>query len=432
MKRFFAYIPVTLALLVIAATGVFLIQQNVRAHTTRLESKAVQIMAGVVERYGGERSFDPQQWDDLVGLGLYDAQGNPAYRFGTAPAQLAPEGLETGYFTVSGSSIAMIRRTGVVPGLDGPGFLRGRRPPLQRRIPGHAPGSMHTMPMHQGPVAMRHIQTIFMELNASSLQRQAFLQTSIVAALFIALMGTVVVVFRYSRRLSRYRDREQKNAYLVQLGEAARTLAHEIKNPLGVIRIQCATLERSLPGSYGQNLAIIREETDRLAALTDRLRDFLKNGTGSPQVIKLETLIKQVQERYGPSLSVHPGDVSGVCMVADPDHLVQMIDNLVSNALDASVDTAIPPEFSVSVERGLVHLALLDRGVGVPEDKQAQLFELFFTTKTRGSGIGLALVKRLAESNGGTVGYRNRRGGGSEFWITIPARRCEDVANEYT
>lgn len=430
MKPFFAYIPVTLALLVIAATGVFLVKQNIRTHTTGMESKAVQIMAGVVERYGAGRSFDPQQWEDLVGFGLYDVQGNPVYRYGTAPLQLDSEGFESGFFSVSGPSVTMIRKTGVVPGLDGTGFLRGRRPPMQHRVPDRAPGSMRTMPMHHAPVAMRHIQTIFVELNASSLQRQAFLETSIVAALFIALMGTVLVVFRYSRRLSRYRDREQKNAYLVQLGEAARTLAHEIKNPLGVIRVQCATLERTLPGSFARNLAIIREETDRLAVMTDRLRDFLRNGTGSPQLIRLETLLQQLQERYGQSLSVRNDAVSGICVYADPDHLLQMIDNLVSNAQDATPENSAPPDFFVSGDRGMVRLAVLDRGVGVPEEKQAQLFELFFTTRTRGSGIGLALVKRLAESNGGSVGYRNRRGGGSEFWITVPARRCGDVPHE--
>lgn len=430
MKPFFAHIPRMLALLLIAVTGVFLVEQNMRTHRSTMESKAFQIMTGVVERFGGGESFDPRQWEDLTGLGLYDMQGNPVFRYGSAPSLLDATGLDPGHFSISGASIVVIRKTGVVPGLDSPGFMRGRRPPMQPGRPDGAPGSMRTMPMHRPPVHMRHIHTIFMELDASSLQRQNMIETGGIALFFAILLGAVVLVFRYSGKLARYREREQKNAYLVQLGEAAHTLAHEIKNPLGVIRVQCATLERSLPESYGRNLTIIREETDRLAALTDRLRDYLKNGSGSPRLIQLQTLLEQFQERHGQSLSVLLHDVPDVCIYADPDHVTHMIDNLVSNAQDATSENSAPPELAASIDRDMVRLRVLDHGCGIPDAIQAQLFELFFTTKARGSGIGLALVKRLAELGGGSAGYRNRRGGGSEFWVTLPLRRCEELHNE--
>lgn len=428
MKPFGSYIPHTLALLLITGIGILLVDQNIRTHRSTMESKAFQIMAGVIERYGTGESFDPRQWDDLVGLGLYDMQGNPSYRYGTAPSVLVPDGLDTGYFSISGASITVIRRTGIVPGLDSPGFMHRRRPPMQSRPAIRMPDIPRTMPMHRSSMHMRHIHIIFMELNAASLQRQSAIETGAIALFFAILLGAVVLVFRYSRKVSLYREREQKNSYLVQLGEAARTLAHEIKNPLGVIRVQCATLERSLPGSFKRNLAIIREETDRLASLTDRLRDFLKTGTVMPQLINLHALLEQFQTRYGQSLSVSLPSASDVCIYADPGHVTQIIDNLVSNAQDASPDNSAPPELSVSAARGMVRLRILDRGSGIAEELQPKLFELFFTTKTRGSGIGLALVKRLVEMNRGSVGYLNRPGGGSEFWIDLPARSCGEDA----
>ncbi len=423
MKPFFASIPLVLALVFTTVTGVFLVEQNIRTHRTDMESRAFQIMTGVVERYGGGGSFDPQEWEDLVGLGLYDAQGNPVYRYGTAPALLPPDDLGPGYFSISGASITVIRKTGVVPGLDGPGFMRGRRLPMHPRMPGRSPGLQGTMPMHHSPVHMRNVHTIFMELDATSLHRQAVTETGLIALSFAVFLGAVALVFRYSRKLASYREREQKNAYLVQLGEAARTLAHEIKNPLGVIRVQCATLERSLPESFGRNLGIIREETDRLAVLTERLRDFLRTGAGTPQMIGLTGLLEQFRERYGESLAVSPFPDPAVCVYADPGHVTQMLDNLISNAHDASPENVEHPELSVSVDHDMVRFRILDRGNGIPDDIRAQIFELFFTTKTQGSGLGLALVKRLAEMNNGSVGFRNRHGGGSEFWIALPARR---------
>lgn len=430
MKPLFTSIPLVLALLFTTVTGVFLVGQNIRTHRTDMESRAFQIMTGVVEHYGREESFDPQEWEDLVGLGMYDMQGNPVYRYGTAPALIPPDDLGPGYFSISGASITVIRKTGVVPGLDGPGFMRGRRPPLHPRIPGRSPGLQRIMPMHRSPVHMRNVHTIFMELDATSLHRQAVVETGIIALFFAALLCAVALVYRYSRKLALYREREQKNAYLVQLGEAARTLAHEIKNPLGVIRVQCATLERSIPESFGRNLGIIREETDRLAGLTDRLRDFLRAGTGTPQLIGLDGLLGQFQERYGQSLSVSLFPDPAVCVYADPGHLTQMIDNLISNAQDATPENADPPELSATVNHGTVRFRVLDRGSGIPDDSRAKLFELFFTTKAQGSGIGLALVKRLAGMNNGSVGYRKRRSGGSEFWIALPARRCGGAHDE--
>ncbi len=408
--------------------GTGLVLQNGRTHRTKIENRAFQIMTGMVERYSSSEEFDPGQWENLVGFGLYNASGTAVYRYGTAPAILDDTGTPDGLVSTSGRTVTMIRKTGVVPTLEGPGLMHGRRmfPPGS---PERQPGSSRSMPMHHPPVQFRQIRSVFMELDAAALLRQSYLETAAIIILFSALLVMVPLLYRNSRRLARYREREQKNAYLVQLGEAARTLAHEIKNPLGVIKVQCATLERSVPETFRRNVAIIEEETDRLAILADRLRELLRSGSGNPRQLPVRNLLEQFRERYGDSHVVVDTAAPGVTVVVDPDFLLQMIDNLVRNARDALDETGGKPELDFEYNGTAVTFRVLDRGRGVPSDKEKHLFELFYTTKAQGSGIGLALVKRLAESSGGKTGYRPRRGGGSEFWITLPAGQTEESNN---
>ncbi|HOF86401.1 MAG TPA: HAMP domain-containing sensor histidine kinase [Treponemataceae bacterium] len=410
----------SVSMVIILLTGIGLVLQNGRTHRTKIENRAFQIMTGMVERYSRPEEFDPERWDHLVGFGLYDAAGIAVYRYGTAPEGLEESGDEAGMVSTTGNTVTMIRRTGVVPPIEGPGFMHGRRMVSPSSSEGRR-RSRNTMPMHRPHVQFRQIHSVFIELDAASLLRQAWLETGAIIMLFSALLITVPLFYRNSRRLARYREREQKNAYLVQLGEAARTLAHEIKNPLGVIKVQCATLERSLPEAFRKNLAVIGEETDRLAVLTDRLRDFLRSGEGNPERLSVRGILEQYRVRYGDSLTVADRPEPDVTVVTDPDFLTQMLDNLVRNARDALAETGGLPELDCVYNGSAVRFRVLDRGSGVAADRQEHLFELFYTTKAQGSGIGLALVKRLAEASGGTAGYRPRHGGGSEFWIELPA-----------
>lgn len=409
--------------------GIGLVLQNGRTHRTKIENKAFQIMTGMVERYSRSAEFYPSQWTNLVGFGLYNANGAAVYQYGTAPVSLDDTGgSSAGLVSMHGRTVTMVRKTGVVPTLEGPGLMHGRRmfPPSSSD---RRPRPPRSMPMHHPPVQFRQIHSIFIELDATSLLHQSYLETAAIIVLFSALLIMVPLFYRNSRRLSLYQKSEQENAYLVQLGEAARTLAHEIKNPLGVIKVQCATLERSVPETFKRNIAVIGEETDRITVLTNRIREFLRSSSGNPRRLLVHDLLEQFRERYGASLKVVDLKTPNTTVIADHDFLLQMIDNLVRNAQEALIETGENPELECVYNGSSVTFRILDRGPGVSSDKEKHLFELFYTTKDHGSGIGLALVKRLAELNGGKAGYRPRRGGGSEFWITLPAAKMEESDN---
>ena len=105
-------------------------------------------------------------------------------------------------------------------------------------------------------------------------------------------------------------------------------------------------------------------------------------------------------------------------MAQDPDRLVQTLDNLIANALESG--SAERPRLSLEVRQGSAVFAVADRGGGVAGEHRSSLFTPFFTTKPKGSGIGLALSKRFMELAGGSLSYSERQGGGSVFAATLP------------
>lgn len=234
---------------------------------------------------------------------------------------------------------------------------------------------------------------------------------------FLVILGLLASI---TRRLRRYREREEANLRLVQLGEAARTLVHEIKNPLGVIRIQCATLRKTVPEDRLRNLGVIEEETVRLAGLANRVREFLQLSQGQPENKKAGWFIAQCAERWEGRLEtvIHEGDL--VQVFIDSAQFLQVLDNLVINALESGAPEGELPVLSLSLQSGRPVFEVADRGCGILLENRDRIFEPFFTTKASGSGIGLALSFRYIEQAGGTLSWSERSGGGSRFLIILP------------
>ena len=116
---------------------------------------------------------------------------------------------------------------------------------------------------------------------------------------------------------------------------------------------------------------------------------------------------------------------------ADPIQLQQVIINLVINAFDAMRDTPVPERKVVIVtERtadGAIRTSVRDYGVGISEETRDRLFDHFFTTKAQGLGMGLAIVRSIVESHGGTIEGENVEGGGARFHFTLPATAASSM-----
>lgn len=392
-----------------------------------LDFEAYQVLAGIMDLWNAGGSFDPSLWRGVLGFGMYTPSGTAVYAWGSAPESLAGTRLllSGGEASLSGNSLRILRRAGTAPGQRG---LEGRRgmsgtmglPPI-----GVSPLMGGSPPMGSpliGSPPAGAMRFLYLELDVSDRLRERNPVLWLVSGLLFLFAALVLMAFLFARRLEAYRERERETAHLVQLGEAARTLAHEIKNPLGIIRVQCATLRRTLGGERHKNLEVIEEEISRLSLMTDRIRDFLQSSSGNPETRPARFFLEECRKRWEGQVSVAmDSEAPEVAVRGDPSRFLQILDNLLANALEATPPGSSAPELTLSIRRGLVSFTVADRGSGIAEEHRKRLFQPFFTTKARGSGIGLALSRRYAEQAGGTLEWAERSGGGSLFTFSLPA-----------
>ncbi len=241
--------------------------------------------------------------------------------------------------------------------------------------------------------------------------------------LIAAVVGGGAVLMRNNARFRRRLDAQRQ---LVELGEAARTLTHEIKNPLSAIRLKTAILRRTAGGNATSatdaiaDLQVIDDEVNRLAVLADRVGEFIRDPAGNRGPIDLRPLLDALTERH-PALAVQRPDAP-LTVRFDRERLRSVLDNLVLNAIESTVDSA-PVEVVAEATARHVTVRILDRGAGIAERERERVFDPFFTTKPKGSGIGLAICRRFVHAAGGTLELRPRAGGGTEAVVTLPQER---------
>ena len=223
-------------------------------------------------------------------------------------------------------------------------------------------------------------------------------------------------------------DRER----LAALGELSASIAHEVRNPLGVIFNSVGSLRRILnpQGDAALLLDIIGEEADRLNRMVGDLLDYSRPVQPALQPVPLQPLfdeaIAAARGQAGPGadnvkVAVHVA-ADATTVRADARLLRQTLVNLFLNAYQA-----MPREgrLEVHASRGTLEgrpcaeIAVRDTGPGIAADMVSRIFQPFFTTKATGTGLGLAVVRRIVEGHGGTIEL-GRQTRGAEFRIRLP------------
>jgi signal transduction histidine kinase len=220
------------------------------------------------------------------------------------------------------------------------------------------------------------------------------------------------------------------------LGRIAAGLAHEIRNPLGSISGSIELLREAsgLTEEDRRLCDIIQREAGRLNHLVTDMMDLARPRRPEPEPVDVAALAREVVELASRSERSGAGDVdvvydgppSPVWALCDGAQMRQVLWNLVRNGVQAS---GAGSRVRVSVHDaggGRVSLAVADSGPGIPAGSQEKIFEAFFTTRSKGAGIGLAVVRRIIEDHaqvGATIDVRNDRGGGATFEVGLARAR---------
>jgi two-component system sensor kinase FixL len=212
---------------------------------------------------------------------------------------------------------------------------------------------------------------------------------------------------------------------LTRLGEMAAVVAHEVKNPLTGIRGAVQVIGGRLPAG-SKDAAILNEVVTRIDALNELLKDLLLFARPPqprfapvdvrPLLTRVADLIRQDQAFR--ELRIEVGETQA-SMTADPELLKIVIQNLLINSAHA-MEGHGTIEITVSPGPGTLSLGIVDHGPGIPPDVREKLFTPFFTTKSRGTGLGLSTAKRFVEAHGGTMTVECPPDGGTIVTLNLP------------
>jgi two-component system nitrogen regulation sensor histidine kinase GlnL len=218
----------------------------------------------------------------------------------------------------------------------------------------------------------------------------------------------------------------------------AAMLAHEVKNPLSGIRGAAQLLQRVVNGPDQELARLICEESDRICALVDRMGVFAEDGPPEREAVNIHEVLERAQQSAAAGFARHVRfsndyDPSLPPVLGNRDQLIQVFLNLVKNAAEAVPRAAGEIGLGTGFRRGVrlavpgsegrVHLPLVvtvaDNGEGIADDIARHLFDPFVTTKSGGTGLGLALVAKIVNDHGGIIEF-DTGPEGTTFRVFLP------------
>jgi two-component system nitrogen regulation sensor histidine kinase GlnL len=238
--------------------------------------------------------------------------------------------------------------------------------------------------------------------------------------------GGLVLAFTPARSVH-----EENNAEVTAVAQVARMLGHEVKNPLAGIVGAAQLLARQARDDQQALLSLIREEGSRIERIVDRFTAFETFFAPRMRSTNVHVVIDSVVELAKASFGADARldliyDPSLPEIEVDPDHLHEACLNLVKNAIEAAGQGPSKARVSITTRyragfrfagrdgpraRGALEIAVQDNGPGVPESTISRIFEPFYTTKSGGAGVGLAVVSEIMTAHGGFVVLDNSPGG---------------------
>jgi two-component system, NtrC family, sensor histidine kinase HydH len=275
-----------------------------------------------------------------------------------------------------------------------------------------------------------------------ALQRSIIAVILVAAGLMVFLFVMLTLIVRRGERILLEQGQEQKrleeqlqqSEKLASIGQMVATIAHEIRNPLGIVRSSAEVLARKSnpdPSKIQKLSRIIVEEATRLSSILTDFLDFARPKPPNLNPLDVRDVIARVKNNLDEEIEerriqwqdqslngFHP------TIMGDADLLYQAFLNVAMNAFEAMKDGGTL-KISVSKEASKVRIDFADDGHGIRGDDLPKIFTPFFTTHEMGTGLGLSVVHNIIAAHGGEVSVRSREGQGAEFIISLPAQSPE-------
>ncbi len=264
----------------------------------------------------------------------------------------------------------------------------------------------------------------------------------LMAFLFVAL----TLIVRRGEKILLERARQQKtleeqlaqSEKLASIGQMVATLAHEIRNPLGIIRSSADVLTKksdTRPDKMKKLSGIIVEEAARLSAILTDFLDFARPRSPEANVLDVRDVIARVRNNLEQDIRAKGVrwveehlNGSDPIIIGDADLLYQAFLNIAMNAFEA-MEADGTFTIRVTHEDSRVRVDFADNGHGIAEEDLPRIFTPFFTTHEMGTGLGLSVVHNIVVAQGGEVTVESKQGSGAVFSIRLPARYGTGVMN---
>ena len=376
-----------------------------------------KLMYRFYQNYLVGESLDAQMIDEVPGFGLYNFYGDPLYRYGKAVHHVENEYILP-FFNKEEKTIIVVRD------LLNP-FMPVSSSKERALFTGIYSKAYQDALNESDETKRTMIRYVYMVVRDEYVYRLLFLFRSL--QIIFTLINTLIVVLigRLYLRNMKYRKLIEEQERLVLLGVASRTLTHEIKNPLSSIRLQSSIIQRTGCEQHHKELRVINEEVERLSQLSERVGDFLRHPEGNPEVVDMSDLTVTYVDRFSGRIPIlNRKDCPFLPIKIDPDRYRSILDNLINNALESE-----SPEKDITISLAKHNhealLTLSDKGKGISQEHMEKMFNPYFTTKSRGSGVGLSIVQSFVKAVDGQVNIQSQPGEGTQVSIRFPLHREE-------
>jgi signal transduction histidine kinase len=244
-----------------------------------------------------------------------------------------------------------------------------------------------------------------------------------------SLLAAATTVWRSTVRLAKSegttRLLQAEARHYQELSQAAAGLAHETRNPLGLIRGWTQRLaDAGLPSDEQRQQAdSVLEECDRVTARINQFLAFARQPEPTMELVALAPFIEELLVLLQPDLDARSLKIqtslpdSPRFVLADRDQFRQVLFNLLQNAIEFAPEGSTIKVVLQSTGQDIARIEVCDEGPGVPEELMATMFDPYVTRRPGGTGLGLSIVRRIATAHHWFVGYRAAPEGGSVFWI---------------